>query len=106
MNVLFLIGVVLAFGAALYIRALLARRAIFKVIGIFRQHGAVRPESARTLLELGLGRPDFVQRITRPRDYKQEALQTLAKRGILIEGETGKWYLAEERLKETFKSDR
>ncbi len=105
MNILFLIGILLAFCAALYIRALLARRAIFKVIGIFRQHGAASPEGAKTLRELGLERPDFIQRITRPRDYKQEALQTLVKRGILLEGETGKWYLAEKRLNETLKSN-
>ncbi len=105
MNVLFLIGVILAFCAALYIRALLARRAIFRVIGIFRQHGAVSPERAKTLRELALERPDFIQRITKPRDYKQEALQTLVKRGILVEGETGKWYLAEERLNETLKTN-
>ena len=106
MNFLFLVALILAFCGALYVRALLARKAIFKVIAIFRRQGAVRPESAKTLQELGLGRPDFIQRITKPRDYKQEALQTLAKRGILIEGETGKWYLAEERLRETLKDDR
>ena len=106
MSVLFLIGVILAFVAVLYVRALLARRAIFKVIGIFRQHNAVRPESAKTLRELGLERPDFIQRITRPRDYKQEALQTLVKRDILIEGETGKWYLAEGKLDQTLKNNR
>ena len=95
---LFFVLMILAFAGVLYIRTFFTRRAIFKVIEIFYQHDALRITGARTLHELGLERPDFLQRMTRRRDYKQYALQILVKRGIILENEDGKVYLAEERL--------
>ncbi len=95
---LFFVLMVLAFAGVLYIRAFFTRRAIFKVIKIFHQHNAAGINGAKTLHELGLEPPDFFQRITRPRDYKQYALQILIKRGLILENEDGKVYLAEERL--------
>jgi len=96
--VLFFAVMVLAFVGVLYIRAFFTRRAIFKVIEIFYQHNALGITGAKTLHELGLERPDLLQRMTRPRDYKQYALQILVKRGMILENEDGKVYLAEERL--------
>jgi len=97
---------VLAFAGVLYIRALFTRRAIFKVIEIFYRHNAVGIDGAKTLHELGLEPPDFFQRITRPRDYKQYALQILVKRGFVLEQEDGKVYLAEERLDQDLRKKR
>jgi hypothetical protein len=88
---LFFIVMALAFAGVLYIRAFFTRKAIFRVIEIFYRHHALGITGAKTLHEL-------FERITRPRDYKQYALQILVKRGILIENEDGKVYLAEERL--------
>jgi hypothetical protein len=96
--VLFFAVMVLAFVGVLYIRAFFTRKAIFKVIEIFYQHNALGITGAKTLHELGLERPDLLQRMTRPRDYKQYALQILVKRGMILENEDGKVYLAEERL--------
>ena len=95
---LFFVVMILAFAGVLYIRAFFTRRAIFKVIEIFYQHDALGITGAKTLHELGLERPDFFQRMTRRRDYKQYALQILVKRGIILENEDGRVYLAEERL--------
>jgi len=39
---------------------------------------------AETPHQLGLKRPDFLQRMTSRRDYKQNALQILIKRGSLL----------------------
>ena len=103
---LFLIFMIIAFGGVLYIRTFLTRRAIFKVIKIFYQHNALGIEGAKTLHELGLERPDFFQRMTRPRDYKQYALQILIKRGIILENEDGRLYMVEERLDENLRSKR
>jgi hypothetical protein len=97
---------VLAFAGVLYVRAFFTRRAIFKVIEIFYQHNALGITGAKTLQELGLERPDFLQRMTRRRDYKQYALQILVKRGIILEGEDGKVYLAEERLDQDLRKKR
>ena len=103
---LFFVVMVLAFAGVLYIRALFTRRAIFKVIEIFYQHNALEMNSAKTLHELGLERPDFFQRMTKPRDYKQYALQILIKRGMILENGDGKVYLAEERLDQDLRKKR
>ncbi len=102
--ILILILVIIVFGGGLYIRTFLTRRAIFKVIEIFYQHKALGINSAKTLDQLGLGRPDFLQRMTTRRDYKQNALQILIKRGIIFENEDGRWYMVEEKLDEHLRS--
>ncbi len=103
---LFFVLMVLAFAGVLYIRAFFTRRAIFRVIEIFHQHNAVGINGAKTLHELGLEPPDFFQRITRPRDYKQYALQILIKRESILQTEDGKVYLAEERLDQDLRKRR
>lgn len=103
---LILILMVIAFGGGLFIRTFLTRRAIFKVIEIFYQHHALGMNGAKTLHELGLERPDFFQRMTRPRDYKQYALQILIKRGIIFEDGNGRLYMVEERLDQNLRSNR
>jgi hypothetical protein len=103
---LILILMIIAFGGGLFIRTFLTRRAIFKVIEIFYQHHALGMNGAKTLHELGLERPDFFQRMTRPRDYKQSALQLLIKRGIIFENEEGRFFMVEEKLDESMRSKR
>ena len=95
---LIIVFVIIAFGGGLYIRTFLARRAIFAVIEIFYQHDALGMNGAKTLNELGLKRPDFLQRMTRPRDYRQNALQILIKEGIINVVEDGRVYMVEEKL--------
>ena len=106
MNKVILILVIIIFGGALYIRTFLTKRAIFKVIEIFYQHNALGIHSAKTPHQLGLERPDFLQRMMRPRDYKQSALQVLIKRGIIFENEEGRLYMVEEKLDEGLRSKR
>ena len=100
---LVILAMVIALGGSLYVRALLTRRAIFRVIEIFYRHQATDTKEAKTLPELGLERPDFLQRMMRPRDYKQYALQILIKREIVLQNEEGKLYLVEERLDQNLK---
>ena len=97
-TLLFLIVMIVALGGVFYIRAFLTRRAIFKVIDIFHRHNALGVNGAKTLHELGLESPNFFQRITKPRDYKQSALQILMKRDIILVNEDGRFYMVEERL--------
>ncbi len=103
---LVLILLVIAFGGGLYIRTFLTRRALFKVIEIFYEHGALGKSAAKTLQELGLERPDFLQRMTKPRDYKQNALQILVKEGIVSPDGDGKVYLIEEKLDQSLRRRR
>jgi hypothetical protein len=93
-----LIFMIIIFSGGLYLRTFFTRRAIFKVIEIFYQQNALEIKGAKTPHELGLERPDILKRMTRRRDYKQNALQILMKREIILENEEGKLYLIEERL--------
>lgn len=104
--ILILILMIIAFGGALYIRTFLTRRAIFKVIEIFYQHNALGIHSAKTPHQLGLKRPDFLQRMMSRRDYKQNAFQILIKRGIIFENEDGRLYMVEEKLDENLRGKR
>jgi hypothetical protein len=101
---LVLMAMVVALVGSLYVRTLLTRRAIFKVIEIFYQHHALGMEGAKTRHELGLERPDFIQRMMKPRDYKQYALQILIKRGIILEDEEGRLCMVEERLDQNLRN--
>ncbi len=94
---------ILTLGGILFIYAFQSKRALFKVIGIFCQHEALGMSDAKTLRELGLERADFVQRMMRPRDYKQYALQILIKRGMVSVTEDGKLYLVEDKLDQSLK---
>jgi hypothetical protein len=101
-----LMVMVIAFGGSIYVRTLLTRRAIFKVIEIFYQHCALGMSGAKTRHELGLERPDFLQRMMKPRDYKQYALQILIRKEIILEDEGGRLYMVEERLDQNLRSKR
>jgi hypothetical protein len=103
---LVLIVMVIALAGSLYVRTLLTRRAIFKVIEMFYQHHALTMKGAKTRHELGLERPDLLQRMMKPRDYKQYALQILIKRNIILEDEEGRLCMVEERLDQNLRSKR
>ncbi len=90
--------VIVAFVGTFFVRNFLTKRAILKVIKIFYHHNALRIDRAKTPRELGLERPNLLQRLTKPRDYKQYALQILIKRGIINESPDGRLYLLEEKL--------
>jgi len=98
--------VIIALGGSLYIRTFFTKRAVSKVIEIFYQHNAVGMKGAKTIHELGLERPDFFQRMMRPRDYKQDALQILIRRGIIFQNEDGRLYLVEEKLDQDLRGKR
>lgn len=95
---LIIVLLVIAFGGGLYIRTFLTRRAIFRVVEIFYEHDALGVYGAKTLKELGLESPDFLQRMTKPRDYRQTALQVLIREGVVNLTEDGRVYLIEEKL--------
>lgn len=102
--VLILIFAIIVFSGGIFIRTFFTRRAVSKVIEIFYQHKALGINSAKNPHELGLERPDFLQRMTRPRDYKQYALQILIKRGAIVGDDNGRLYMVEERLEQDLRS--
>jgi len=80
---------------------MLNKRAVTQVIQIFRNHGALNPESAKTLQELKLTKPTFKDRMMRFRDYKPAAVESLIQVGVVQGTEDGRLYLLEEKLKGT-----
>jgi hypothetical protein len=76
----------------------LTKRAICRVVNIFRFYNAVDYQKALPLEALGLGpRPLFSFRILR--DYKPWALRTLAQAGVIRMAEEGLYYLSDETLR-------
>jgi hypothetical protein len=100
------IFIIVIFVGIFFLYAFHIRRAISKVIEIFRQHHALGIQEAKTLKELGLERADFVQRMMRARDYKQYAIQILVKKGIVCVTEDGKLYLIEDKLDQKMRRER
>jgi lipoate-protein ligase A len=64
------------------------REQLLNMIEKFRQKGALSPEKAMTVEELGL-----------PDDFKERMKRRLGQLGVFVEV-NGKYYLSEERLKE------
>ena len=76
------------------------RSAVSRVIGIFQEHKAIGIHQAKTIDELGLRPPGFVERLGRLRDYKQTALKLLLKAEAIRMTEEGKLYIPEEKMDE------
>ena len=93
--------IIVALAALIFIPRWMISRAIKKVIKIFRYHSAINEKNARTAGELGLTPPTFMQRMSRTRDYKPQALNILIKAEIIKTTDDGRLYLSEDRLATT-----
>ena len=85
---------------AFFISGWMTRRAVVRVIEIFRQHRAIGIQQAKTIDELGLTPPGFLEKVMRTRDYKQNALKILIKNEVIHITEDGKLYITEEKSRE------
>ncbi|HVN22725.1 MAG TPA: hypothetical protein VMT71_02050 [Syntrophorhabdales bacterium] len=95
-NILIILALsILAFLGLFVIPVVMTRWASHKVIRIFRQHGAVNAQGARTLADLGLAPLGFFDRLMKPRDYRPQALRFLKERGILHSTADGRFYVSE-----------
>ncbi len=86
--------------AALFISARMTKRAIGQVIAIFQKHNAIGIQQAKTVNEMGLTPPSLMDRFTRMRDYKQNALSVLMKADIVQATEEGKLFISARKLAE------
>ncbi len=98
--VYFILFVIILLGFAFFISARLTKRAVFKVLHIFRDENAVGYERARTIEQLGLTPPNILERIGRPRDYRQNALKILIKTEVVQLTEDGRLFIPEEKMRE------
>jgi hypothetical protein len=102
-NLIFALAMALMVWGALRLSAYLTKRAVQQVIGTFCEHNALSLWQAKTIDELGLTPPDFMQRVTHFRDYKPQALKILIQRGIVKVTRDGKLYLVEKQLAESLR---
>jgi len=77
------------------------KRAINQVVAIFENKNALDVRSARTINELGLRPPTFLESMMRMRDFKPYALQVLMKAEVVLETDGGRLYLSQDRLTAT-----
>jgi len=93
---------ILMIACVLFLPQFLYRRGAKQVISIFRYHGALSADTAKTSGELGLVEKSYAQRMVSLRDYKPAALNVLLQEGIVVSTEDGKLYLAEGKLSAIF----
>ncbi|MFH1757177.1 MAG: hypothetical protein ABH969_03930 [Pseudomonadota bacterium] len=101
LNILITVLIMVALLAlAFFIANRMTRRAVSRVVEIFRQHQAIGIRQAKTIDELGLRPPGLLERVSRLRDYKQNALKILIKGEVINLTEEGKLYITEEKIQE------
>ena len=94
----FLMMLALFILAALKIQGYLLKRAITQVIDRFRQHNSLCSQGSKTLDQLDLQPPTFIDRMTKPRDYKPYALRMLIKANAVRVNADDKMCLLEHEL--------
>jgi len=99
-SVLIIFLVLGGIGIALFLSARMTKRAVGQVISIFQKYNAIGVQQAKTVNEMGLTPPSLVDRFTRMRDYKQNALSVLMKADIVQTTEEGKLFIPSEKLAE------
>lgn len=74
------------------------RRAINQVVTIFERNNALYARSAKTIDELGLRPPTFLEGMIRMRDFKPYALQILMKADVIRQTDGGRLYISQDKL--------
>ena len=101
-NALFiLLIVILAIVGFFVLPRIRIRRAVNQVMAIFERSNALDVRSAKTVDELGLRPPTFLQGMMRMRDFKPYALQILMQTDVVRQTDGGRLYLAQDRLPAT-----
>lgn len=101
-NALFiLLIVILAILGFLVLPRIRIRRAVNQVMAILERNDALDVRSAKTIDELGLRSPTFLEGMLRMRDFKPYALQILMHTEVVRQTDGGRLYLAQDRLPAT-----
>ena len=96
----FIVVAVFLVAGALALSMFLLKRTMFIIIRTFREYGALRSESAKTLDELGLKPKTMTECLINPglRDYKGEAFHILMAHDVVKTTLDDKYYLSEYNL--------
>jgi len=101
-NALFiLILVILALLGFFVLPRMRMKRAVSQVVAIFERNNALDLRSAKTIDELGLRPPTFLEGMMRMRDFKPYALQILMKADVVRHTDGGRLYLLQDKLAAT-----
>lgn len=74
------------------------KRAVNQVVAIFERTNALDARSAKTIDELGLRPPTFLEGMMRMRDFKPYALQILMKADVICQTDGGRLDLIQDKL--------
>ena len=97
-NALFIVLVIiLAIMGFFVLPRIRIRRAVDQVMAIFQRNNAVDVRSAKTVDDLGLRPPTFLEGMLRMRDFKPYALQILMQTEVVRQTDGGRLYLAQDR---------
>jgi hypothetical protein len=77
------------------------RRAVGQVLAIFERNSALDVRSAKTIDELGLRPPTFLEGMLRMRDFRPYALQILMHTEVVRQTDGGRLYLSQGKLAAT-----
>ncbi len=77
---------------------IMLKRALFQVMGIFRETHSLCSETPKTPAELGLAPQSLMDRMFKFRDYKPYALQVLIRSGIVRLTGGGRVCLLEDKI--------
>jgi hypothetical protein len=73
-------------------------RAVKQVVAIFERNNALDARSAKTIDELRLRSPTFLEGMLRMRDFKPYALQILMNAEVIRQTDGGRLYLLQDKL--------
>jgi len=74
------------------------KRAVSQVVAIFERNNALDARSAKTIDELRLRPPAFLEGMLRMRDFKPPALQVLMQSEVVRQTEDGRLYLSQDKF--------
>jgi hypothetical protein len=100
--VLFILVILLLLVLAFAGSSFLMRRALKQVVKMFRDGGALSPETAKFAADLGIRQKGILE-IRGLRDYKPSALQFLIRQEVVIVTDDGRVYLSEQKLSATLR---
>jgi hypothetical protein len=92
-----LLVVILAILGFFVLPRIRVRRAVNQVMAVFERNNALDVRSAKTVDELGLRPPTFLDGMLRMRDFKPYALQILMQTEVVRQTDAGRLYLAQNR---------
>jgi hypothetical protein len=77
------------------------KRAVNQVVATFERNNALDVRSAKTIDELGLRPPTFLEGMLHMRDFKPYALQILMNTEVVRQTDGGRLYLLQDKLAAT-----